>query len=286
MTTCSPPRSVVARIATILSTFRAGGAHSVTEISRITGLPVSTTHRLTVELASWQLLERAADGRYQIGSALRGLDDGGWSVPTLRERAPQVLTDLCEATQQRARLGVLAGGRVAYAEKRVGAQPVTPLGDSATLPAHATAVGKALLAFAPPTTVAQLASHLIAFTTRTLDRPERLQRALRAIRLTKLALCRGELVAGDSAVAVPVFAPDGAVVAALELQVPESLVDFHTCRAALTVAARALSRDLATDLATELGRTVDGARPHLHVASPLDAPPGPAVGRLPSAAGG
>src|SRR3954452_14339521 len=32
------------------------GLHSVTEIARLTRLPVSTTHRLTAELASWQLL--------------------------------------------------------------------------------------------------------------------------------------------------------------------------------------------------------------------------------------
>lgn len=252
-----PPRSVVARVSAILSTFQAGSAHSVTEISRLTGLPVSTTHRLAVELASWQILQRTSDGSFRIGSALRGLDGGTCSVPTLQDRAPQVLTDLCDATHQRARLGVLAGGRVAYAEKQVGPEPVTPFCDSATLPAHATAVGKALLAFAPAATVARLASDLTVFTARTLDSPERLRRALRAIRLTKLAVSRGELVAGDFAAAVPVFGPGGAVVAALELRLTDSLADFQVCRAALTVAAAALSRDLATTA----GRT----RPHLHV---------------------
>ena len=54
-----------------------------------------------------------------------------------------MVTDLCEATRRRTRLGVLENGRVSYIEKRVGADPVTPFGLSATLPAHATAVGKA-----------------------------------------------------------------------------------------------------------------------------------------------
>ncbi len=75
-------------------------------------------------------------------------------MPVLTERGPHVVTDLCEATRRRARLGVLANGRVTYIEKRVGADPVTPFGHPATLPAHATALGKALLAFAPREAVA------------------------------------------------------------------------------------------------------------------------------------
>ena len=153
-----PPRSAVSRITAILSTFLTGGSHSVTEMARLTGLPVSTTHRLAVDLASWQLLHRTADGQYRVGMILRQLGGEAWSLPVLTERGPHVVTDLCEATRRRARLGVLENGRVAYIEKRVGADPVTPFGSSATLPAHATAVGKALLAFAPREAVAAVAA--------------------------------------------------------------------------------------------------------------------------------
>ena len=115
-----PPKSAVRRITAILSTFLTGGSHSVTEIARLTGLPVSTTHRIAVDLASWQLLHRSADGQYQVGIILRQLGGDGWSVPVLMERGPHVVTDLCEATRRRTRLGVLTNGRVAYIEKRVG----------------------------------------------------------------------------------------------------------------------------------------------------------------------
>ena len=51
-------RSVTSKITSILMTFTQGSVHSLTEIARLAGLPVSTTHRLTAELASWRLLER------------------------------------------------------------------------------------------------------------------------------------------------------------------------------------------------------------------------------------
>ena len=242
-----PSRSAVSRITAILSTFLTGRTHSVTEIARLTGLPVSTTHRLAVDLASWQLLQRTSDGRYRVGIILRQLGGEAWSLPVLTERGPHVVTDLCAATRRRARLGVLESGRVAYIEKRVGAEPVTLFGPSATLPAHATAVGKALLAFAPREVVAAAVTQLTAYTPRTLHTADRLQRALGIVRLTRSAVACGELVSGESAVAVPVFGCAGEVVAALEVELLDPRADLDLCKAALVVAARGLSRELVVD---------------------------------------
>jgi DNA-binding IclR family transcriptional regulator len=239
--------SAVSRITAILSTFLTGGSHSVTEIARLTGLPVSTTHRIAVDLASWQLLHRSADGQYKVGIILRQLGGDGWSMPVLMERGPYVVTDLWEATRRRARLGLLENSRVAYIEKRVGGDPVTPFGVSATLPAHATALGKALLAFAPRESVTAVAQHLTAYTPNTLNTPDRLHRALGIVRLARTAVVHGELVAGESAVAVPVFGCGGEVVAALELDLHDLRADLEACKAVLTVAARGLSRELAVD---------------------------------------
>jgi DNA-binding IclR family transcriptional regulator len=256
-----PPRSVVGRICAILATFRAGSGHSASEIARLTGLPTSTTYRLVCDLASWQILHRDPDGTFRVGPALCGFEGQAWSLSSLDALAPQVLTDLCEATQRRSRLGVLLRGRVQYAEKRVGPEPVMKLCAGATLPAHATALGKALLAYAPNDTVTALVDHLTVYTARTLDSPEQLHRALRTIRLTKVAVSEGELVSSDVAVAVPVFVPGGDVVAALEVEVGDPRVEFHMCRVAVTIAAAALSRELAA-------HTVGAERSHLHIVSP------------------
>ncbi len=242
-----PSRSAVSRITAILSTFLTGDSHSVTEIARLTGLPVSTTHRIAVDLASWQLLHRSSDGQYRVGMVLRRLGGETSSIPVLVERGPQVVTDLCEAARRRARLGVLENGRVSYIEKRAAGDPVTPFGPSATLPAHATAIGKALLAFAPREVVAAAATQLTAHTPHTLHTLDRLQRALGIVRLTRSAVACGELVLGESAVAVPVFGCAGEVIAALELELHDVRADLELCKAALVVAARGLSRELAVD---------------------------------------
>src|SRR3954453_10192599 len=113
-----PPRSLVSRVKAILSTFLSGDSHSVTEIARLTGLPVSTTHRLTAELASWQLLKRTEDGRYEVGLTLQRLGGDAGSLPALRGPGPHREADRWEVTRRRARLGVLRGGRVAYIERQ------------------------------------------------------------------------------------------------------------------------------------------------------------------------
>ena len=70
---------------------------SLTDIARLAGLPVSTAHRLAVELASWNLLERDEDGRYRVGLPLRGIGTSEWQAPSLVERAACVLDDLSGA---------------------------------------------------------------------------------------------------------------------------------------------------------------------------------------------
>ena len=71
----------------------------------------------------------------------------------LADRASLALADLFEATQRRVRLGVLDGTGVSYIEQRTRGEPPAGFTTGANLPAHATALGKALLAFAPAQTI-------------------------------------------------------------------------------------------------------------------------------------
>ena len=117
--------------------------------------------------------------------------------PTLRERAPFVVDDLCEATRATAPLGVLDDLEVAYIERRPGYRPVSTFSTAARLPVHATALGKALLAFAPSQVVRMvLTPSLPAYTPATLTTPEQLHRALQCVRLHGMATSCGELQAG------------------------------------------------------------------------------------------
>ncbi len=115
--------------------------------------------------------------------------------------------------------------------------PVTTFAQTPKLPAHATALGKALLAFSSPELVDRIiADGLERYTQNTLTDPERLRQSLASIRLTRVAVSRWELEPEVSAVAAPVFGSGGMAVAAPELTVPDLRSDLQTASSVLTVA--------------------------------------------------
>lgn len=241
-------RSVTSKITSILMTFTEGNEHSLTEIARLAGLPISTAHRLTSELASWRLLERTEDGLYRAGLPLRMIGTAEACTPSLQERAPCVLEDLAAATRSRARLGVLRELEVAYIEKDPGPGPVTAFSAAATLPAHPTALGRALLAFCPASTVEMtIMRGLRPYTAHTVTSPDRFRRALAVTRLTRVAVTRRELEPTTCGVAMPVFGPGGEVVAAIELAVRDLGHELQPVLATLSIASRSLSRELACE---------------------------------------
>jgi DNA-binding IclR family transcriptional regulator len=236
-------RSVVSKVAAILRTFGFGGSLTVTEIAQISGLPLSTAHRLVVELASWQLLRRGSEGRYTLVDD-RTIARRYTSCPSeIREAAAATVQDLSMATRSDVRLGLLDGFRVSYAEKTYGTKPFSDLSPAATLPAHATALGQVLLAFSAPAVVRHVIRHgLDRYTSCTLTTAARLEHALKVIRLHGIDVVSGELRRDHAAVAAPVFGLDGEIVAALEVRVRHVSVELSTVAPALTVAARAVSR--------------------------------------------
>ncbi|HEY3261170.1 MAG TPA: IclR family transcriptional regulator [Pseudonocardiaceae bacterium] len=240
---------MTSKVAAILMTFSGGSEHSLTEIARLAGLPTSTAHRLVCELAARRILERTENGSYRTGLSLGIIGSQAHVTPSVAERAPAVMEDLSAGARADVRLGVLHHLEVAYIEKQVGHRPVTTFTPAATLPLHATALGKALLAFVSPRIVDLVtATGLRAYTPYTITTPDRLRRALAVIRLTRVAVSRWELKLGVSAVAMPVFGPGGTVVAALEMQLRDLRNDFQNIKAALLVASRSLSRELANGL--------------------------------------
>lgn len=233
-------RSVTSKVTAILMVFSRGNAYSLTELAQLTGLPVSTTHRLAGELAARRLLERTADGGYRIGLPLRMIGSGGRGPAhdadePLLVRAAAVMTDLATATRAPVRIGMLRSGGLVEAGIGPGDRAPTEL-RAATQAVPDSALGRVLLAFSPPPVVdAVLHGHPAA---------ERLRRSLGLSRLTRSALSRtGPVV---DTVAMPVFGAGGALLAALELDVTGVTEGLAGARAALAVATGSLSRQLAT----------------------------------------
>ena len=218
MSNSTDGRSVTSKLAAILRTFSMGSVHSLSDIARSANLPVSTAHRLTAELAEWGFLERTDDKRYRVGVLVTHLGTRVWHEPNLQEHARRILDDLSSATRATVRLGVLEDLAVSYIEKRPDTHTSLTSFDTRALPAHATAMGKALLAFAPPETVdAVIDNGLDQYTPFTIVSAPALRRALAIARMTRVATTRQELRLHTAAVAVPVVAGGGAVVAAIEL---------------------------------------------------------------------
>lgn len=257
-----PGRSVTSKVVSILLSFSDASCHSLTEIAKLAGLPVSTAYRLVNELAAWGVLERTEDAQYRVGTPLRELGSKAPPTAHLLERSRRVMEDLAAATKSDVRLGILSGTRVSYTERTAGHRVAAKFWTGRQAPAHASAMGKAILAFSPaPVVNAVLSEGLDRYTPYTLTAADQLRRSLSVTRLTRVAVCRWEREVGVSSVAVPVFGGGGDVVAALELTAKDLRTELHALQPALLVAARGLSRDLATHVGQSLFDAREGRGP-------------------------
>jgi len=236
--------SVLGRAARVLSAFDV--EHSVlgvAEIARRGGLPKSTAHRLVAELADLGLLEHTPVG-VRLGLRLFEL---GQLVPrqrTLREAAVPVMENLREATRSTVHLAVLEDVEVVYVEI-LGrpSLPGLPSHVGGRMPAHATGVGKAILAFSPPAVVQRrVEAGLEPRTPHTIVTPGRLARELAAVRRAGVAFDREESALGVVCVAAPVMGPDGAVEAALSVSGRAASLRPDRMAPAVRTAALTLSR--------------------------------------------
>jgi DNA-binding IclR family transcriptional regulator len=245
-----PGRSVTSKVTAILMAFGDGAILTLTEIAGIAKLPTSTAHRLASELLAWRLLERTDKDGYRIGLPLRiiGNDAADFDVlncAILTMRGRPVLDALAGTIRTDAKLGTLLNGEVTYlghsGPSATGSAPLR-----ATLPAYATAIGKALLAFSPTNVVDRILADGMR-TAETMTAEDQIRQALSVIRLTRVATAREEPHCDRSAIAVPVFSGGGKVAAAIELQIREPNMDVEAATGVLTLACRSLSRQLATE---------------------------------------
>jgi DNA-binding IclR family transcriptional regulator len=251
-------RSVASRVTAILLAFHSGGTHSLTELARLTGLPVSTTHRLLSELTSRRVLERTPDGDYRIGLPLRMIGEArGPDHDSLLDGAAEAMADVAAATGSPVRLGVLEGPRVLVAEVAPDMRTVDGLATDPR-PAPATALGQALLAFSPPAVVEEVLAATAKPPAGGGASRDRLQHALATIRITRVAVRRSADGSGAGSIAAPVFGIGGALLAALEADVPDLLAGSGRARAALIVAAGSLSREFASAARSEQGPDTAG----------------------------
>lgn len=242
-----PGPTVTSRIFAILNAFVPGEARlTLTEISRRTGLPLATAHRLVGEIVRCGGLEREEGGTYRVGVRLWEIGSLAPIRGGLRELAMPFMEDLYEATHENIQLAVLTGLEAMILEKisgRDSVRIVTRVGGR--LPLHATGVGKVLLAFAPPHVVeAVLGGEIDRYATNTITDPDDLRQDLEEVRARGYSSTSDEMTEGAMSIGAPVYGPERRVVAALSIVVDSRIGDPARLAPPVVTAARGLSRQL------------------------------------------
>lgn len=241
----------IERAATLLHAIaESGGQMGVTELAGAVDLPKTTTHGLLRTLLSVGFVEQdPRTGRYSLGAGLLGLGTHYLDANELRSRASNWADSLAARSGCAVRLGTPAGLQVVVVHHvfRPDDSP-QEMEVGALLPAHATAVGKVLLASRPAVARSLTDVPLDALTPRTVVDPAALLAELQATRARGWAEQRGEYRLGVAGIAAPVHGPGGLVVGALGISGPVEELDAPGARgelrAMVVAAAASVTREL------------------------------------------
>jgi DNA-binding IclR family transcriptional regulator len=195
----------------------------ITDIASRVGLHKSSVSRLVATLEEDDLVERdPSTRRIRLGRGLLSLTAPLLeSVRFVDATLPQ-LSELAQRSGETISLSVWDGSGAVNLKQVLGGKAVKHYATPGSRnPAHATAAGKLLLAFAPDEIIERtLARNLIRFTPRTLCSRTGILAEIATIRRQGYALNEGELALDVGAVAAPARNDKGAVVAAITATVP------------------------------------------------------------------
>jgi IclR family pca regulon transcriptional regulator len=222
---------------------------SLSEAARRIGITRSSAFRLVHTLARLGYLERDEETKnYRLGARVMSLGYSFLASKDIAERARPDLERLRTQTRCSTHLGILDGVEVVYIARFAAHQPVSAtIAVGARLPAHATTMGRIILAYRPAAEVAERfgGRALERFSPRTPGTLAELRAVLDVDRRRGYALSHANFEAGIASIAAPVFGADGAVVAAINVSTPENAIDARRfegpVREALQAAARRVS---------------------------------------------
>ncbi|GAC50743.1 IclR family transcriptional regulator [Gordonia aichiensis] len=242
--TADYPLSVLGKAHLLLAAFSTGPATmGLTELSRRSGVPKASAHRLAMELATLGLLARTPDG-YQLGWRIFEL---GQLVPgpaNLRSIARPALMDLRASTRGVAHLAVPQGTECVYLERFAGRREMRLLASvEYRVPMPTTASGRLFLSYAEPPALADLDHQ--ALTKFGVHTRSELAVRLASIRERRFSEENQTCVSGFKTIAVPVFYPGPEqVVAAISITMMAERRDDQQVLHALWAAATDITHGL------------------------------------------
>lgn len=196
---------------------------SLADLAARLRLPASTVHGILATLAAHGMVEQeAGSSRYMLGPAVLRLSSVYLDSLDFRSRALKWAEELSRRTAAAVRVGVLLLDDViiVHNEPRPdGSRQMPEVGF--VMPAHASALGKALLAFRHDGRPARPAE-LRRMTGETIVDAAVLEGHLVEVARTGIAIEHDEALLGESSIASPVFDATGAAVGAIGIVLPSS----------------------------------------------------------------
>lgn len=234
----------VDRALRILTVLQGARRLSLGEIAARLDLAPSTVHGIIRTLLAHGMVAQERDsGRYRLGPATLRLGNVYLDTLELRSRVSSWAEDLARRTGFAVRTGVLLLGDVVvvhHEPRPDGTRQMPEVG--IVIPAHACALGKALLAFDP---AGLDGVALRGMTGETITDPARLRAQLAEVRRLGIATEQEEAVLGECGMAAPLADVSDEVAGAIGLVVPSGEWPLEPAVAdALRTTARAISREL------------------------------------------
>lgn len=255
--TTSPATSVQAldRALHLLDILANADGVTLTALAKESGLAASTVHRLLTTLAAHGFVEAAEQEQawvigveaFRVGQAFHRR----FRVATMGRPA---MRDLMEATGETANIAIFEGGDVVFIAQVESAEPIRAFFRAGERRhAHASGIGKALLAEMPRDRVERLIRDkgLPRFTDATITDPERLFTELADIRRRGWALDDEERSRGMRCIAAPIFDDNGEAIAGLSISGPSQRLDVERIERLGPMVART---------AADITRSIGGVR--------------------------
>lgn len=185
-------------------------------------LPKSTTSRILSTLEDWNVVERMADKRFEIGPGLIRLVEKRPFAATLQALARPVLEKIAAQTEEAVLLVILDGLSAYYLDHVPSTQAVQVRDWSGQhVPLNLTSGGKLLLAYADSKLVERFFTRpLTGHTKNSIVDPTALRTALASIRQQGYAMTSGEYDDEVAGISVPIGDQSGGVVAAVTVYGP------------------------------------------------------------------
>jgi DNA-binding IclR family transcriptional regulator len=196
----------------------------VSEVAKVLGCPKSSASAMMSALADQGLLRRTGDRRYRLGWGIMGMSRVLVETTEFRNEARRGMEQLVSLFGETVHLAALERGQVIYVDKLRGTRAVqvavTTVGGK--FAAHASAVGKAILAYRPWEEVADVLERngMPALTANTITTVTGFREELERVRARGYAHDLEEGVPELCCVAAPIKDHTGEVVASMSLSVP------------------------------------------------------------------